>query len=157
MSIKIASNVVINTKGSYYSYMYYGQEKRVSFDYAFNKAFNIINELNMFGLALPVPLIGHKGRIEGWADYLLAGEEAETYCKTWGVELECLLTRELIGFEGCKVKIEWDNGKSEICYIERFGKYAPYHIKRRKAGHKAGGKRVTDKVITLQVLEERTS
>ena len=152
--IKKAKDVFIDKERNCYQYMHYGQKKLVSFQYAYDKAFKVINELNTMGLALPVPLQVNIGTMKGWENYLTATYELENYCKCWRVELECLLTKELIGFEGCKVKATFVGGNESMFYVERFGRYAPYHIMRRKPGLKAGGKRVVGKISVIQLLED---
>jgi len=136
-------------ENGYYIYVYGRQEKFIKFAYAFDKAVKIANDLNRLGLNIELPSAANIGEAAGYEDFRRVNDEMVMYCEMWEVELTCLLNPQFIGFEGQKVKCINENDEIRTFYVARWGKYAPYHVKRNKPGGK-GGKKLDEqfKVIT---------
>ncbi|RTL04979.1 hypothetical protein EKK58_09235 [Candidatus Dependentiae bacterium] len=142
----------LDNKRGEYCYKFSRQLKYITYEYAFDKAYKIMAELRRRGLDVVLPNALDKGTAKGWADFVRANDELIAYCELFGEELDCLLHPQFIGLEGKKVKCLTADGKIEEFFVTTWGKYAPYHIKRRNLSGRGGGKPIRKNYRAVEVI-----
>lgn len=138
----------INHANRCYDWMLYTQQKSMTFEYCFHKAFVIANALIEAGWDVKIPMRHEIGTVEGWESHIEIIDTLREYYEATGDTIDVMLNKELIGYEGCKVRAMREDGVIEKFTVGRWGKYAPYHIKSARKG----GTRVKCKYISVELV-----
>lgn len=139
-----------------YCYRVNGNDKTVTFAFAWEKAYGVYQELKALGWIgsnINAPLADNVGKPAGFADFVIMSEEAGGYYEAVGEQLTCLLHPQFIAYEGKRIKARDDKGKLKTFHVIKWGAAVPFYVQRRNLKG-VGGKRIKGEYTDITEVSE---